>query len=114
MTYKEKFLDKYKPGDDFSFGSNTFGSWNNLGSIYINSHNEEQFFFNNIEDFCAFWFDDVDTTPHSYQTYVGDREEDDWENGTVTLSNGTVVPDKGFCESEDGDQVWSSMEKRNQ
>jgi len=114
MTYEEKFLEEYKPGDDFSFGSNTFGSWYKDGGIYVNSHNEEQYYFKNVEDFCSLWFDDIETIPHSYQTYIGDRTEKDWENNTVTLSDGKVVPDKGFCKDEDGDQVWSIIENKNQ
>ena len=113
MTFKENFLKSYKPGNDLTFGSNTYGYWDKEGEIFVNSHNEEQFFFKNVEDFCSFWFDDNDSTPHSYQTYVGDRTEIDFERGTVTLDNGTVVPDVGFCPDEDGSQVWSVIEKKN-
>jgi len=105
---KENFLKVNSIGEEFYFGSNTNGIWEEDGTIWYNSYGCEQFFFDNVEDFLAQWYDNKEV-PHEYQSYIGER---DFE-GNVTLENGSIVPDEGFCKIEDGGEVWSILEKRN-
>ena len=105
MPRAEVFLENYSVGDDFHFGSNTHGIWEEDGSVWYNSYNEEQFYFENIEDFLSFWYDDNKDVPYKYQYYVGERDD----IGNIEWNKGCSELLDGIDHNEDGGMVWSAI-----
>ncbi len=106
MTGKEEFLEEHEPGDSFYFGSNTFGEWDEDGSVWYNSHNEQQFSFENIDDFLTYYFDDDESVSHTEQYYIGER---DMDTGVETFRDGCSKEKDGVDEGEDGSMMWSKI-----
>lgn len=104
---KELFLGITPPGTDFSFGSNCYGSHNEDGSVFFNSHEEEQFSFDSIENFAAYYLDDDESIPHMYQYPIGRRSDE----GEIEFYDGYSDKDE-IDPDEDGSKVWSLPVKR--
>lgn len=54
---KIEFFKEITPDSEIHF-SRKHGYHNADGTIWINSHNEEQFHFKDILDFVAYWYDE--------------------------------------------------------
>ena len=107
LTAREQFLYDHSPGDTFYFGSNVYGDWNEDGTVWYNTHNCEQYYFENVEDFLSFWYDNDESVNHSTQYYIGERDTDG--DGADIFNDGCSEEKDGIDESEDGSMIWSAI-----
>jgi len=102
MATRENFLSNFNRGDEIYFGSNTNGIWEEDNTLWYNSFGLEQFYFDSVEDFLSFWYDEEDVN-FKYSVYLGDRDE----NGDIVPFNGIDLSQYEEDPDEDGTQAWS-------
>lgn len=107
----EKAKEAYKQsllGSELSFGSNVHGECNDDGSVWYNSHNEEEFYFDTVDDFIKYYFYDDKSVPCGYK-YICGRWDDDFQN--PILNEGITGNEADL--NDDGSDIWSKMEGKN-
>lgn len=104
----DKFIKTTPKGADFCFGSNVNGIHNEDGTAWYNSHNEEEFFFNSLEDLAKFYLLDDKSVPYGYRYNCG---EYDCDTNIYKIRENVVPAEVNF--EEDGSDLWSHTKALN-
>ncbi len=104
---KNEFIAITPKNNEFYFGSNVYGYHSKTGLVSYNSHNAEEFYFECIEDFASFYFDNNKTVPYGYRYYCGEWDDED----SITLEEG-ITKEEADLEG-DTTIIWSKLISKN-